>query len=214
VIFALDLHVHSAASGDTDADPRRLLERALELGLDGLAFTEHDSYAGSAFAAELRRRHGDRILVLRGVEISAAEGHCLVFGADTDRLRLGGAPVAELVRAVAAAGGVAVPAHPFRRGSGIGGLVRAIPGLGALEGCNGANLYDMNRLALETARAAGLAATGGSDAHRPEEVGSCRTLFAEPVTEENFVALLRAGAFTCEDVRRVSRAPLPGPLLP
>jgi predicted metal-dependent phosphoesterase TrpH len=204
VAFLVDLHVHSAASGDNDADPDQLVAAAIGRGLDGLAFTEHDSWAASAFVDRLRERHRGRILLLRGVEISAAEGHCLVFGVDTDRLRLGGARVRDLVRAVAAAGGAVVPSHPFRPGSGIGELVREPGAFTALEGCNGANLRAMNERALGAARALGLPTTGGSDAHAPREVGSCRTVFEERVTPESFLAALRAGRYRGEDTRRAS----------
>jgi predicted metal-dependent phosphoesterase TrpH len=207
--FRIDLHVHTAHSGDNRAEPQEVLECAIAAGLDGIAFTEHYSYAASSFADRMRERDGARILVLRGVEISTEEGHCLVFGVDTDPLGLGFAPLREVVRAVAAAGGVAIPSHPYRPGSGVGELVRTVPGLTAIEGCNGVNMRAMNERAMATAAALGLPTTGGSDAHVPSEVGACYTLFEEPVTAEGFVDRLRAGRYRGVDTRAVSAARLP-----
>jgi len=92
----------------------------------GIAFTEHYSYAASEPIELLRERYRDEILVLRGVEFSAAEGHCLVFGVDTDRLDLAHAPVETLIRAVEREGGVVIPSHPYRGGSGMGDMVHAL----------------------------------------------------------------------------------------
>ena len=47
--------------------------------------------------------------------------------------------------------------------------------------------------------------TGGSDAHRPEEVGSCFTEFDDEVTYDNFIALLTGGRYRGVDKRRISR---------
>lgn len=201
----LDLHVHTFASGDNDADPAEVIEAALERGLDGVAFTEHHSYGASEHAERLRERWGGAIAILRGVELAAAEGHCLVFGADTDPLRLGGAPVADVVRAVSAAGGVVIPSHPFRRGDGLGDLIRRLAGICALEGCNGVTMHTANVRAIEAAQELGIPWTGGSDAHAAREVGSCYTQFEGPVTPENFVTRLREGRFRGVDTRKVSR---------
>jgi predicted metal-dependent phosphoesterase TrpH len=202
--FALDLHVHSHLSGDNAADPEECIARAIEKGLQGIAFTEHYSYGISEPIEELRRRHRGSILVVRGVEFSAAEGHCLVFGVDTDRLCAPYAPVEELVRLVGERGGAVVPSHPYRGGSGLGDRVLTLPGIAALEGHNGCNAGGLNRRAIDAARRLGLPVTGGSDAHRPEDVGCCFTRFRRRVTGDNLVALLRAGDYEAVETRKVS----------
>lgn len=203
--FRIDLHVHSLLSGDNPTDPEECIVRAIESGLQGLAFTEHYSYAASEPLERHIERYRDRVLILRGVEFSAAEGHCLVFGADTDRLCLQYAPAEELIREVRRAGGVVIPSHPYRTGSGLGDGVLALPGITAIEGHNGCNQRPFNQRALQVAQRLGLPVTGGSDAHRPEEVGSCHTVFPEPVTAESFVDLLKAGQYAAVDTRKTSR---------
>jgi predicted metal-dependent phosphoesterase TrpH len=203
--YKVDLHVHSKYSGDTDADPEELILRALSRGLHGIAFTEHYSYEASEPVERLREKYKDSILILRGVELSAAEGHCLVFGANTDRLSVSHLPVDAIVRVVGKVCGVVIPSHPYRRGSGVGEALFQMQGLCAIEGCNGANLHAFNTKAIETARELNLPFTGGSDAHAPEEVGLCYTVFRNRVSYDNFLDLLRKGEYHGVDARKISR---------
>ena len=205
VSFRIDLHVHSLLSGDNLADPEECIVRAIELGLQGLAFTEHYSYVASRPLEQLIESYRDRILILRAVEFSVAEGHCLVFGVDTDHLLLPYAPAAELIREVNRAGGVVIPSHPYRAGSGLGDRILALPGIAAIEGHNGCNHHAFNQRAIQAALRLRLPVTGGSDAHRAGEVGSCYTVFTERVTAENLAGLLREGRYEAVDTRKVSR---------
>jgi predicted metal-dependent phosphoesterase TrpH len=207
--FKIDLHVHSRNSGDNDADPEETVERAIEFGLDGIAFTEHYSYGASEPVERLREKYGSAIMLFRGVEFSAAEGHCLVFGADTDRLAIKYAAFAEVVRAVADVGGVLIPSHPYRGANSLGELITRVPGICGVEGYNGANMHTMNAKAIEAAGRLNLPYTGGSDAHQPREVGSCYTEFDGRVTYDNFVMCLRAGWFRGVDTRKISRLLMP-----
>jgi hypothetical protein len=203
--FRIDLHVHSLLSGDNLADPEECIVQAIELGLQGLAFTEHYSYEASEPLERLKERYRDKILVVRGVEFSAAEGHCLVFGVDTDRLCFPYAPAEELVREVGRAGGVVIPSHPYRAGSGLGDRILALRGFAAVEGHNGCNHRTFNQRAIQAALRLRLPVTGGSDAHRAVDVGSCYTVFPERVTVENLVTLLKTGRYEAVDTRKVSR---------
>jgi predicted metal-dependent phosphoesterase TrpH len=203
--FKIDLHVHSKYSEDTDAEPEEILLRAIELGLHGVAFTEHYYYGSSEPVERLRETYRDRLLIFRGVEFLTAEGHCLVFGVDTDKLLMNNAPIDDLIGIVNKAGGVVIPSHPFRPGTGIGDLVLTARGIAALEGCNGVNARDVDNKAIEAARALNIPYTGGSDAHDPMEVGCCFTEFNEKVTYENFIDLLREGKCRGADTRKTTK---------
>ncbi len=203
--FRIDLHVHSRYSGDNDSDPEESVIRAIGLKLDGIAFTEHYSYAASEPVERLREKYRDKILIFRGVEFSSAEGHCLIFGVDTDTMSIGHLPVHEIVRAVLSSGGAVIPSHPFRRGTGMGDSLKGLSGICAVEGYNGCNLHAFNVRAIEIAAELGLPFTGGSDAHAPEEVGSCYTEFYSPVTYANFIELLKTGNYRGFDTRKISR---------
>lgn len=204
-MFRLDLHTHTLHSGDSGAEPRAMVEAAIEKGLQGIAFTEHYYYGASEHAEGLRQEYAGRIRIFRGVEFSAAEGHCLVFGVDTDRLGVSGCTVKELVREVSARGGVVIPSHPYRRGTGMGDLVMSMQGIAAIEGCNGFNMHAMNLSALDAAKRLGLPVTGGSDAHAPVEVGHCLTEFEQDVPEDGLVEAILCGRYRALDNRRISR---------
>lgn len=63
----IDLHTHSTASDGTDT-PAELVARALELGLEALALTDHDTLAGSDEALPLAAAAG--LTCVRALELS------------------------------------------------------------------------------------------------------------------------------------------------
>ena len=71
--FRADLHIHSCLSpcGELESYPRRIVERALEAGLDIIAVTDHNSAENAA--ATVQAAHGTRLTVLPGMEIASAE---------------------------------------------------------------------------------------------------------------------------------------------
>jgi len=203
--YKIDLHVHSKYSTDNDAEPEETILKAIERGLHGIAFTEHYYYGASEPIELLREQYRDRIVIFRGVEFSAEEGHCLIFGVDTDSLSLKYAPIREIISVVTRKGGVVIPSHPYRTVNAIGDLVRSLPGIFALEGYNGCNMHGFNVQALEAAKALGIPFTGGSDAHTSQDVGACFTEFDDRVTAENLVSLLKAGKYRGIDTRKISK---------
>ncbi|MFA5074261.1 MAG: PHP domain-containing protein [Nitrospirota bacterium] len=202
--YLIDLHVHSKYSEDNNADPEETVQYALERGLHGIAFTEHYSYGASEFVEALGDKYSSSILLFRGVEFSADEGHCLVFGFDPDNLIQKHTPVDEIIRVADTMGGVVIPSHPYRPGTSLENQIFDIPGIVALEGCNGVNTPEMNAKAISAARKLGLPYTGGSDAHESENVGLCYTEFDQEVTYENFIDLLKAGKYRGIDIRKPS----------
>ncbi len=207
--FNVDLHIHSLASGDSDAAPEELVLQAIKIGLNGIAFTEHYYYDASENAEVLAEQYRNNILVLRGVEVSASDGHCLVFGVNTDRILSAYLPMIEVVQIVNRQGGVVIPSHPYRGINSLGDAVKTMKGICALEGYNGCNLHAFNVRAVEAAGELGLPFTGGSDAHEYSSVGLCYTAFAETVTRDNFVDLLKSGNYRGVDTRRISRVSFP-----
>jgi predicted metal-dependent phosphoesterase TrpH len=195
----VDLHVHTFSSGDAMAAPEDVIDRALAIGLDGVCVVEHDSYDASTTAAELGE--GSGLVVLRGVEVATDAGHVLVYGVTDDGWRevaVGGSvPAQALVEYVRDAGGVAIPAHPYRLDpTSMGDALASIAGLFAVEGFNGSAMRAENAAACEFAARYGLRVTGGSDAHMPGHVGRCVTSFDRRVeTEAELAAELKAGRF-------------------
>jgi len=67
----IDLHTHTTAS-DGELEPAELVARAVGLGIQVLAITDHDTTAG--VAAALSAARGQPITVVPGVEISTVSG--------------------------------------------------------------------------------------------------------------------------------------------
>lgn len=206
MIFNLDLHIHTKFSGDNYTEPEETVLHAIEINLQGIVFTEHFSYEASEYAEKLREEYNDRIMIFRGVEFSAAEGHCLIYGVNTDKLSIKNAAVEEVIKVVSGYGGVVIPSHPFRGGNSLGDKIEQIQGITAIEGYNGYSHHSQNTKAVEAAKRLKLPYTGGSDAHEAKEVGACFTEFYDEVTYNNFPDLLKAGNYQGVDTRKVSRA--------
>lgn len=193
------MHNHSSNSLDSVADAEDSILAAIGAGLDGIVFTEHDSYEASGHVGPLREKYRGRLLIFRGAEYSAEEGHLLLFGIRDDSFRKYGhhAPARDIIRVVTEAGGVVAVPHAFREWllmkADITELVQW--GITAIESCNGHTSHGDNDKALRAAVALGLPTTGGSDSHNHIEVGTCYTEFFERVTEENFIEVLRRGRY-------------------
>ncbi len=198
--------MHTKYSGDTDAEPEAAVLHAIQVGLQGICFTEHYSYEASEHADGLRKKYTDKIMIIRGVEFSSADGHCLIFGVNTDRLSIKNATMKEVVDVVSEQGGVVIPTHPYRGNNSAGDLIENIKGITAVEGYNGYSHDSQNIKAVEKAKVLMLPYTGGSDAHSATDVGACYTEFSDPVTNDNFIDLLKKGNYIGIDTRKVSKA--------
>ncbi len=105
------------------------------------------------------------------------------------------------------AGGFMIAAHPFRgfKTFGIGQLQmtveqackrKALEFVDAIEIGNGKLSRDENDMARKVAEKLDLPGTGGSDAHRVDEVGKWVTVFEKEIQDENqLVEELHAGRF-------------------
>ncbi|MXR53159.1 PHP domain-containing protein [Halovenus sp. WSH3] len=193
-MLAVELHAHSVSSYDGRDGIEQLLERARQVGLDGLAVTDHDAFAASERAAELAEEYG--LVGIPGMEISTAAGHVLALGIDRRIER--GLGFRESVERIHDAGGIAVVPHPFQElRKGVLGAIpkRAITAADAIEVYNSRLLTGRsNRQADALAEEYGMAKTAGSDAHTAEMVGRARTLVeTEDRTAEGILAAIRDG---------------------
>lgn len=207
----IDMHVHTLiGSMDSDISPKRLGERAKEVGLTGVALTEHLNMWRPDDVDRFREEYG--LFVLNAREWSTEMGHVGVFGLPPDvkgihRLR-------DLRAACREYGAFMVLCHPFRYfpgpsnflfGNRRDGQSMSIEELAqhpffslvdAVEALNGGCIERENVLALEVARYLGLPTTGGSDAHMPLELGRYATIFdCDIESEEQMLEELRAGRF-------------------
>ena len=179
--FNIDLHCHSFYSGDGVSSPEELIASAKSRGLHGFAMTDHNTCDAVSYMLEkgLMREDGlpvDGFLVIPGVEVTTAEGHLLCIGATLPFLK--GHPAAEVCKLIHAAGGLAIPPHPydlFR--AGIRQDVLETIEIDALEVFNAATtLQCYNRQAFEYAQMRGLPMTAASDAHHAAAIGTAYTI--------------------------------------
>jgi hypothetical protein len=176
----IDLHCHSKYSTDSKSEPEELIERAIELGIDGLCFTEHDSYEASEPIGRIKAPEG--FAILRGAEVTTDHGHILVYGANEDfwkeHLERGIVKLDRLLELAHEHGAVLAPAHPLRSSyTSIGAKVREFSGFSAIEThFKGASVFQL-MMALETRKLMGLPSIGGSDCHRPDQMGTFATEF-------------------------------------
>ncbi|MDP2728220.1 MAG: PHP domain-containing protein [Dehalococcoidia bacterium] len=211
----VDLHFHTCVPGHLrprdllDYDRRNaLVYKARQRGLDAICLTEHDKVWEKEAVRALSEEHG--LLVLRGMEVStnyAEFGHVLVYG--VNRYISGMWDVEKLAHVVEEEGGAMFVAHPFREVYSWGND-SLVPSLTIPEACrmpilklvhgmevfNGATRHQANEFALEVCRSLKMRGTGGSDAHSAVGVGSCATIFENPIrSEEDLIRELRAGRY-------------------
>ncbi|WP_408960299.1 PHP-associated domain-containing protein [Natrinema sp. 74] len=167
-----DLQVHTDASPCSSTSPERVAAVATAAGLDGIAVTDHDTLAN---VGAVQNAVPDGFDVIPGVEVTTTEGHLLALDvAETPPKR----DPLTVVDHVHAQGGVAVLSHPFDAlrqyyETDLDALADAVDGVETIN--SRCVRHRFNQRATAFAAAHGLAATGGSDAHFPMEIGRAYT---------------------------------------
>ncbi len=188
----IDHHLHTSRhSPDSEIDPLELVEHALRIGLDGLVITEHDYQWKSDELADLNRRAAP-LRVFSGAEISAREGHFLVYGLPTLDDTPPGIALGDLIEVVRSNRSAIVAAHPFRWDQPFDQYVADHgPVFDALELVSNNITRETRGKTEALLRAHPMGSTGSSDAHAVAVVGCYFTEFDVPiVTIADFVVAL------------------------
>jgi predicted metal-dependent phosphoesterase TrpH len=179
-----DYHFHTRFSYDSRTTTRAILERAQESHLELLCVTDHDTVAG---AEELIALSRPPVRVVVGCEFTCEDGSH-VIGLHLRNMIFERRPRA-LMEMIKLQGGLVLLPHLFRRGSGIfrnelrrsATFVREALSLADLVECfNGRDTHDNNERSRRFAAEHGLRAVAGSDAHRPQEIGSVFVEYDRP----------------------------------
>lgn len=168
-----DLQVHTDASPCSRASPAAVVDAAVNLGLDGIAITNHDTLAGYDEVVDLAP---DRLSVIPGVEVTTTQGHLLALYVQDEPPQADPITVIEHVHDQ---DGITILSHPFDqfRENYTNNLEAIAAHVDAVETKNSRCLLSrFNRRALEFANRYDLAITGGSDAHFPMEIGRSTTV--------------------------------------
>ncbi|MBS3782016.1 MAG: PHP domain-containing protein [Candidatus Thermoplasmatota archaeon] len=166
-----DLHIHSAYSDDSDITPKDIIKIAETKDLDGIAFLDHNTLDGY-----LKSKYLDTdLIIVPAMEVSTKQGHIMALGVQEeieDRLS-----IEETIDRVEERSGLAIAVHPFRTASGLGEINIRQNNWDAIEGMNGRCKEANNKKSRDLAADLDLPVTGGSDAHRLEDVGKAFTIF-------------------------------------
>jgi len=177
-----DLHLHTLASDGlmSACDLVDFVEQKTDL--DVIAVTDHDETSASLEAREWAVKHGYRVQVVSGVEVTTREGHLLALFVEERPPALRG--LQATAEWVLARGGLLVAPHPFSRWThslNLRALCTAVEH-GLVAGVEVLNASLAGRAsrppAVRFVQQYGLAGLGSSDAHMVSMVGLARTRFA------------------------------------
>jgi predicted metal-dependent phosphoesterase TrpH/glycosyltransferase involved in cell wall biosynthesis len=189
----VDLHMHTEHSHDCSVPVGALLDHAERIGLDAIAVTDHNVFAGALEAVELARRR--RLRVIPGEEVKT-DGQGEVIGLFLEREIPRGQSMAETIAAIREQGGLVYLPHPFDRLHAIPDaqtLHRHLAEIDVLEVYNARLLREsFNDEAVRFARKYNLLAGAGSDAHVLQGVGTGAVRMRAFETPEEFLLSLRS----------------------
>jgi predicted metal-dependent phosphoesterase TrpH len=180
-----DLQLHSDL-GDGLASPEAILDAAERAGLDVIALTDHDDIRGAFLLRDIAARRSSLVEIVPGVEVTTRSGHLLALWIE-DEIQMFAA-LADTVSRIHRAGGVAIVPHPlsyltFSVGEGaLLALAASTDPQVHIDGIETRNPSYAGR--VRAARSVWLndkvlhvAATGSSDAHHANLVGTTWTEF-------------------------------------
>jgi len=193
----IDMHVHTDRySACGRMTPDEMAEAAKAAGLAGVVITEHNVMWSEEEIAELSARHPG-LLILRGLEVSAANRHdILVYGVMDASLFHKDMPAREVVEIAHQHGGVAVWAHPMRYHRMMDEEVVNLP-FDAIE-TQSVNIDELHYPALhELAVSRKLPEVYNSDGHDTISLGGYANYFHQaPQNEADLVKIIKSRAYT------------------
>lgn len=188
----IDTHLHEKKySEDSVISLEEIVDRAKELGLNGICITDHESNEIMEEASALAKK--ENFIIITGAEILTFEGDMTVFGLRNlpDKM----IHAAELIDLVRKAGGVAICSHPYRQNNrGMGDHMKELNYVFGIEAFNGSTPKELNEKAYDVSVDLNVPALGGSDAHVIEQVGRFATCMPDWVVDEaSFIKAIKQG---------------------
>jgi predicted metal-dependent phosphoesterase TrpH len=191
--ITIDLHLHTDWSHDCSIPTEELLDHAEEIGLGGIAVTDHNVFGGALEAVELAR---DRDLVVIPGEEVKTDNQGEVIGLFLQEEIPRGLTFADTIGAIREQGGLVYLPHPFDRLHAIpdpATIHRHLSEIDVFEVYNARLLRDsFNEEALRFARKYRLLQGAGSDAHVLPGVGTGAVRMRRFEGPEEFLLSLRS----------------------
>ncbi|MBS3067548.1 PHP domain-containing protein [Candidatus Micrarchaeota archaeon] len=176
-----DLHNHTKFSRDSFTDPKQLVNRALKIGLNGIAITDHNSIEGY-----LSLKSENRIRLICGEEIDIDNGEIIALFVN-EKIKPG--TLTEVLDRIKEQGAISIIPHPFDR------LRKHLDPTNIndsdLKRIDGIEAYNSRIVlwkdvdkALSFAKSHNKTITAGSDSHFVSELGKGITIIPEFSDEE------------------------------
>ncbi len=165
-----DLHVHTTHS-DGISSVEEVLKKAEEVGLTGIAITDHDTVAGIEEAKKIAKKLD--LEFIPGVEITTQYGDLLALNVE----EVVKGEIMEIIDKIHELGGIVAIAHPF-----VGNFpvmlkdIAHVLRIDAIEVYNAMTPFEANMQAFKLAKELKLPGIAGSDAHDSEFVGKAFTI--------------------------------------
>ncbi len=182
-MIRIDPHVHTLASDGID-DVELMIKAAIVRGLDAVGIADHERMDAAAAGKAIAEGHGWPIEVIVAEEVSTRGGHLL--GLYMHKRIRPWHSLKDSIAMVHEQGGLAILAHPLppyplcASERSIRKLMDEPDPIFHPDGMEGFNpttaRMHWSRKAPALAEELGIAATGGSDAHRASNVGSTVTI--------------------------------------
>jgi predicted metal-dependent phosphoesterase TrpH len=188
----VDLHTHTTFSKDGGQSPQELVDKAISLGFDAIAVTDHDTVEGSLVAE--RYAAGKPIIIFPGQETVTDKGEVVIL--NLRETLPAGRGLKETVRLAKERGGFVIAPHPFdlmRRGIG-NNLDSILNHVDAIEAFNSRTIWTrFNSRAREYAERAKKPMVAGSDSHFPEEIDKTYMLVSSRKDPADILKSILAG---------------------
>ncbi|UCH88434.1 MAG: PHP domain-containing protein [Thermoplasmata archaeon] len=168
-------------SPDSSIRVKRIFDKALELGLRGVAITDHNEFtvANSPFS---------EVLAIPGMEICIEELHADIIALGIKKAVKPELSLKEALREIRRQGGVVIVPHPFSSSHNypsLGEKLFEVADLVDAVDITSPQAHVNNRKARSAAESLRLAKTGSSDAHREQDIGRAVTVIQRPVNSIN-----------------------------
>lgn len=179
------------------------MERCIELGIEILAITDHDSLEGYRRAKKIIGDKKLPIVLVPACEISSKDGHILAYGILREiPAKLSAKETIELIHQQ---GGLAIAAHPFNKfGSSLNSKIKKLD-LDAMESYCVAQTKLATRKAVRLAKKLNMISITGSDAHALMYLGKGKMVFGEGIKSwQEIIEKIRVGDFEMSIDRKKS----------
>jgi len=198
----IDLHCHTFYSYDGTSSIDNIISRGKEVGIDGVAITDHENALAWPEAVLKGKERGFEIIL--GEEIKSSKGDILGLFM-THQIDGKGKDPKWVIDSIKDQGGLVFIPHPFHEAEGFkDSLSDYIDIIDGIEVYNGRRPFHRgDRVAEEFADKYGLCKIGGSDSHYYKTVGNTYT-----ECQANDLIGFRNKLISKETVVRGSKAPI------